>query len=175
MRIIMRTAMLGDSAFRLFVILLVCAFVFVWLTSGLLPDITASHFGASGAANGFMPRESYLRFMLAFVVLLPLFMVLVTGAALRSPKARINLPNREYWLAPERRAETVRYLRLHMVRYGSMLVVFLCYVHWLVVVANAVTPPRMPLAGIIGGLIVFVFVSIGWTILLFLRFRKPGT
>lgn len=32
---------------------------FVWLTAEALPPVVASHFSASGAADGFMPRKTY--------------------------------------------------------------------------------------------------------------------
>lgn len=156
----------------LFLILLAGAAAFVWLTSRFLPEVVASHFGASGVANGFMPRALYLRFTLVLVVALPLAVVFLPTLALSHPKARINVPNREYWLAPERRAETIAFLRRHMRRFGSMLVVFLCYVHWLVTRANDVIPPTLSSAWLIGGLVVFVGSLIAWTVVLLGRFRN---
>src|SRR5512142_224784 len=127
----------GSLIFALFV---ACAVAFVWRTSNGLPALVASHFGASGMANGFMPHDFYVRFMIAFVIGLPTLMVFLTGHVLGSSKARINLPNRDYWLAPERRAETIAFLRAGLIWFGVLLVTFLCYVHWLVVVANRVQP-----------------------------------
>ena len=161
-----------NSSSVLFLVLVACAVVFVWFTSRFLPEVVASHFGASGAANGFMPRTFYVRFMLVFVAALPLFVVFLTTATLNSPNVRINLPHREYWLAPEQRAETIEYLRQHMARFGTMLVVFLCSVHWLVVRANAVVPPTLSSSWFIGGLVVFLVSALVWTRVLLVRFRK---
>ena len=47
------------------------------------------------------------------------------------------------FVAPERRAETVAYLREHLGRLCPLLVVFLCAVHGLVVRANESVPPRL--------------------------------
>jgi uncharacterized membrane protein len=163
--------MLKSRSALLFLILVAGAAVFVWLTSRHLPEVVASHFGASGAANGFMPRALYLRFTLALVVALPLFVVVLPSLALGSAQARINLPNREYWLAPERRAGTIAFIREHMARFGSLLVVFLCYVHWLVLRANAMNPPGLPAAWFIGGLATFVIIAILWTVSFLGRFR----
>lgn len=161
-----------NSSVVLFLILVSGAVVFVWFTGRFLPEVVASHFGASGAANGFMPRAFYVRFMLVFVAALPLLLVSLTTFTLNSPKARINLPNRDYWLAPERRAETIGYLLQHMVRFGAMLVVFLCYVHWLVVRANTAVPPNLSSSWFIGGLAVFLVSALVWTRVLLGRFRK---
>lgn len=158
-----------------FLVLVAGAAVFIWVTSGSLPEVVAAHFGASGSANGFMPRAFYVRFMLAITVALPLGLTVLTNVTLRVSEARLNLPNREYWLAPERRAETLEYLRQQNMRVGFMLTVFLCYVHWLVVHANAVTPPSLSTPGIIAGLIVFAVSVISWGMDFVGRFRNvPG-
>ena len=159
------------SARTVFLILIACAALFVWVTSLALPEVAASHFVGSGTANGFMPRAFYVRFMLLFVIVLPLLLVFIPSVILNNPKAGIRVPNREYWLAPERRAETVEFLRQHMARFGSMLVVFLCYIHWLVVRANTVVPPRMPAPWAIGGIGVFVVCALVWSSALLRRFR----
>jgi uncharacterized membrane protein len=156
----------------IFLILVVGAALFVWYTSRSLPEIVASHFGASGAANGFMPRSFYVKFFLAVIVGAPLAVVFLPARALNSPSARINLPNREYWLAPERREETIEVLRGFMTQFGSMLVVFLCYAHWLVVLANNTVPPILPSSKFIGGLVIFLGIIMIWIILLLGRFRN---
>jgi hypothetical protein len=156
----------------LFLLFLACAAAFVWLTSQSLPDVVASHFGAAGAADGFMTRDFYLRFMLAFAVGLPLLIFVVPYFALGRSGARINLPNREYWLAPERRAETVAFLRAHAVGFAVTLAVFLCYVHWLVVRANAVQPPHLSAPALIAGLAVFLLAMLVGAWRLFGRFRN---
>ena len=71
----------------------------------------ASHFGAAGLADGFMPRTAYLVLMLALTLAMPIAMVMTIGSLLRKPGARINLPNRDYWLDADRRADTVAFLR----------------------------------------------------------------
>jgi hypothetical protein len=153
-------------------VLLACAAAFVWLTALSLPDVVASHFGPSGDANGTMPRGAYIRFMLTFMVGLPAVLVGVTHVAMGRPGARINLPNRDYWLAPERRDQTVSYLRTQMVRFSSVLIVFLCYAHWLVVRANRVQPPHLSNPAMISGLVAFVVYAIVWTRFLVRRFRN---
>jgi len=79
-----------------------------------LPDPMASHFNASGAATAWMPKSSL--FILITIVTLaasvPVF--LVPRLMVNLPNDKINLPNKEYWLAPERRAETMQYLGIQM-------------------------------------------------------------
>lgn len=159
------------KGYLIFALFAVCAVTFVAYTSHDLPALVASHFGASGMANGFMPREYYVRFMITFVIGLPTLMVFVSGYVLGSSKARINLPNRDYWLAPERYAETIALLRAGLIWFGILLVTFLCYVHWLVVVANSVQPARLPEAWFFGGLVAFFVAVLIWLRVLLGHFR----
>ena len=149
--------------------------VFVVVTSRSLPIVVASHFGADGAANGYMPHEFYVRFMLAFVVLLPLLLNLVADAATRLPARLVNIPHREYWLAPERRAQAVGMLRGRMQLFAAMLVAFLCYVHYLVVRANASFPPLLDNRRFIAGMAVFMLALVTWVVALRRKFRAPAT
>lgn len=157
-----------------FALLLVGCAAFVWLTSASLPLVVASHFGASGAANGSMPRDLYVRFMLAIVIGAPVLLVAVTYFAMGRSDARINLPNRDYWLAPERREQTIAYLRAHLTRFSAVLIVFLCYVHWLVVRANQVQPAQLSNRAMVAGLAAFLIFVLIWTRLLVRHFSNRG-
>jgi hypothetical protein len=154
-----------------FVLLAACAAAFIWLTSSGLPNVVASHFEADGYANGFASRGGYVAMMLAIVAGVPTLLVIAMHFALGRPGARISLPNRDYWLAPERRDETVSYLRRHMATFAGALMAFLCYVHWLVVRANEVQPPRLSSPWVNTGLAAFIIFAVIWTRMLLRRFR----
>jgi uncharacterized membrane protein len=160
------------SASAIFLIFVAGAAAFVLFSSRMLPEVVASHFGASGAANGFMPRAFYIAFMLAFVIGLPVLLVFVTSFAIGSQSARINLPNRDYWLAPERRAQTIRVLRAGIIWFGALLVTFLCYAHWLVVLANEAQPARLAESWFLGGLAAFLLATLIWLKVFVVRFRN---
>ena len=147
---------------RLLLVTLLLAVVFVVATGGSLPPVVASHFIAGGVANGFMPRATYLRFMTALLVGLPLLIALLSSVMAILPINRINLPNREYWLAPERRRDTLAYLRKHGIHFGFILTLFLCFVHWLVVRANAFSPPRFPESLFFIGVAAFLLALAVW-------------
>jgi uncharacterized membrane protein len=147
---------------RSLLITLILATAFIYFTSDSLPPVVASHFAAGGAANGFMPHPAYVRFMLVVVIALPLFIALMVGLTGALPARFINLPNRDYWLAPERQAETLDYLRRHGSHFGILLAVFFCFVHWLVIRANALQPAHFPEALFFGGMAAFVVALIIW-------------
>ena len=145
---------------------------FVWLSGADLPPNVASHFDASGRANGFSPRDIYVRFMTGMTVVAPLLVGLIPRFAISRANARINLPNGAYWLAPERREETIGFLCSHMAFFGMMLAGFLAYGHWMVVQANAVRPPVLPGTAFIQALTVFLGGVAVMILSLFWRFRR---
>jgi hypothetical protein len=153
---------------------LVLAALFVWRTSRTLPAVVASHFGPGGEANGYMTHAVYLKFMLGFVVLLPWLVNFAMERILASPRASINLPNRDHWLSEPQRTSTIEYLLRHMRYFGMMLVVFLCCVHWMVVRANAAVPPTLDSTRFSIALGAYLLVVVLWIVALRRRFRRPA-
>lgn len=147
---------------------------FVVMSAWSLPDPVASHFGDEGLANAFMSRGAYTALMAGLAGGIPLLLAGSVIAAMRLSGDKINLPNREYWLAPERRAQSVEWLIRHMHGFALALLVFLCFVHWLVMRANALQPPRLEEPLFVGGLVAFFLFLAGWLISLLLRFRHPA-
>jgi hypothetical protein len=90
-----------------------------------MPPIVASHFVASGAPNAWMPRGFFVGGY-AFVVA---FMVVSLSASIygvkRLPIGRINLPHKEYWLAPERRDASLEALEAYLLWFGTATFVLL--------------------------------------------------
>ena len=155
-----------------FLLLLIVLVAFVWRTSQALPPVVASHFSASGAANGFMPRATYTTLVVALVVGAPLLLALVPAAAAGRGAKNLNVPDREYWLAPERGEATSAYIRGHGRWFAAAVALFLTYAHWLVVRANELRPPILSTAGIVSGLVVFFLALAVWVAVLFRRFRR---
>jgi Protein of unknown function (DUF1648) len=157
----------------LFLGALALAALFIWRTSARLPAVVATHFGTAGEPNGYMTHTFYLRFMLAFVVLLPWLVNFALERILASPNARINLPNREHWLSDTQRAQTIEFLLRHMRCFGLLLAAFLCGVHWLVVSANAAVPPALDNTRFGVFLGAYLLAIVVWIIGLRRRFRRP--
>ena len=84
----------------------------------LLPDRVASHFGASGQPDAWSSKESFVKiyfFVIAFIAVLFPGIGLILG---KIPASLINLPNKDHWLSPERREETIAVL-IPLVRLGN--------------------------------------------------------
>jgi uncharacterized membrane protein len=152
-------------------LLIGCVAVFIGFTSQRLPRLVAAHFDAAGTANGYLPRELYMALMLLITVVVPVLVVVIPAWAFSHPEVRLNLPNREYWLAPERRAETIRFIARQTSLFTWLLLAFLCYAQWLVVRANALTPPALDSRAFLAGLVVFLVCTLSWIVRLLRRFR----
>jgi len=164
-------------AFRVLLVLTAAAVVFVVQSSQGLPAVVASHFVAGGTPDAFMSRAGYTVFMALLTLGLPLLFPLVLQLASRLPPSMLNLPHRDYWLAPERKAATFQYLVGHGTVFGGLLLVFVCLVHWQVVQANAAQPPRLAEAPFLVALAAFILCTLAWLGVFFLHFRRrpaPG-
>ena len=145
---------------------------FVWRTGETLPLIVASHFGFDGAANGSMPRDAYVAVMLGVTVLVPALLGFGAEAVRGLPTGLVNLPNRDYWLADERRAATMDSLVARLQWLACGLVGFLCVVQREVVVANTRHPPALSNRAFYSAVFVFVAIVVIWTTALHRRFAR---
>lgn len=159
----------------LFVILLAAAAALIFHFGAQLPDLAAVHFDAAGRANGFMTRTGCRDFMLASTLGMPLLIVIATTLLPRVlPPSLINIPHRDYWLAPERAHDSLVFLSEQGLWFGCILVLFLAGVDGMLIEANAVSPPAFPNALLIAMLILF-FCAVGaWGLRMLRRFRAPN-
>ena len=156
-----------------FIALLAFAILFVVSTVSQLPPRVASHFDAAGQANAFMSRSGYTRFVLCLVLGLPLGVVAIL-TAVYSRATDLKLPNRDYWLAPQRIDRTRAFLVAHGVWFGSLLVVLACFVHWLELAANRVQPPHLSNSMFAAVMIAFLLATAAWIAALMVAFRRPA-
>jgi uncharacterized membrane protein len=163
---------LNRVTWAVFLGLLLFALLFVITTASDLPLLVASHFDAAGRANGFMSRAGYIRFVLCLCLGFPLLVVGILRAVY-SRATDLKLPNRDYWLAPQRLARTRAFLVAHGVWFGSLLVTLACFVHWLELRANRQQPPHLSSQTFAAGLIAFLLAMAAWIAVLMLAFRRP--
>ena len=148
------------------------ALFFITRTTGELPGFVASHFDAGGYATHFVRRADYLHYILGLGICAPLALVALL-TTVYSRAADMKLPNRDYWLAPERIGQTRGFLVAHGIWFGSLLISMVCYVHWLELKANRSRPPHLPDDLVYAGLILFFLITVGWFAALLLAFRRP--
>lgn len=154
-----------------FVLTIVVVPALVYATSAGLPPRVATHFGTGGVANGFMSHDGYLVFMLCFTTLLPIAVVALAGFVPSLAASTIKIPQRDYWLAPARRAETLAWVGNHACWMGVLLTLFLFGMHLLTVEANQVSPPRLEMAAFVPVLGLFLAGTVVWMAVLANHFR----
>lgn len=90
-----------------------------------LPDVVASHFNARGAANGWQTKSAFLQVFVGVSVLAAIIGFGIPKIIFAIPPQLINLPNKQYWLAPERRAETTQFFSTYFGWFGCAMYVIL--------------------------------------------------
>ncbi len=101
-----------------------------------LPVSVASHFDASGRANGWMSRDGFVLMYAGVVALIGVLFAAIALLLRRIPDALINLPHKDHWLDPARREQTLAWLGRWMLWLGVATIAFLIWVMQLTFEAN---------------------------------------
>jgi len=72
-----------------------------------LPERMATHFDFAGRANGFESKTTFVWTSLVLSLLMFVLFAALPALMARLPTKLVNLPHKDYWLAPARRAETL--------------------------------------------------------------------
>jgi uncharacterized membrane protein len=91
----------------------------------------------------------------------------------RLPDSLINLPNKEYWLAQERREATLGIIEKQMTLFGNATLILIIGTMQLVFQANQAGSHRISAEAMWILLGAYVLMSIVWTVKFMRRFRKP--
>lgn len=138
-----------------------------------LPETVASHFDASGTPNGWMSKTAFVIIML-FVTVLSVGSI--AGVALLLPHLQnsMNISNKQYRLAPERRDTTMAFIGSNMLWIACAALVLLIVINYFVFRMNIDGEKELVLP-MIPTLVVF-FAIIGTIITrMILRFRKTNS
>lgn len=117
-------------------LLLVLAFLQNVYFAPLLPEQVASHFDTTGQADGRSSKTAFVAFNLASVAGIALLFLGITAWLAKVPPAWINLPHKDYWLAPERRAATLETIQRQMEWLAAATVALLLGIAQLTIQAN---------------------------------------
>lgn len=139
----------------------------------LLPDRLASHFAASGIPNGWMTKSQFFMAYAALILVAAAVEFWVPRRIANKSDARLNLPNKDYWLAPERRDETFAYFDSFFAWYGCVFLFVEVFAMGLAMRANFDTPPQLPTRPIVSDIAGFVLFNVVAVIAMFRRFSMP--
>jgi uncharacterized membrane protein len=124
----------------------------------LLPERMASHFGAGGFPNGWMSKAGFFGVFAVLVLFSTVMVFLAPRQIAASSDERIHLPRKEYWLTPERRAETMAYFTVQFAWYGCAFLLTEVLAMEMAIEANFQTPPHLatnPILALVAGFVLF--------------------
>ncbi len=155
------------------VVLAICIFEIARLW-GITPERMAAHFNAQGHPDRFVSKAEFFWFQIQTLGVTLLVSLLPQVLFLFIPLELVNMPNREYWLAPERRDET----RDRLSSFGSIvfaiILLIIQFAFEIAVYANLQNPIFFN-AGLMIPVMVASFIMIGLALLwLMLSFRVPS-
>jgi uncharacterized membrane protein len=101
-----------------------------------LPDTVASHFNFAGAPDGYMNKGSAVALHVGVIVLLAALFAGIAFIIPRVPSSLVSMPNKDYWLAPERRARSLASISLFMLSFGCATIVFMLAIFTIAMHAN---------------------------------------
>jgi hypothetical protein len=154
------------------VCLMVFSVTFVIYTSYFLPETVATHFNFHNEPDGWMTRNRYVLLILILLVSIPTVISVGIGALSQKYSHLISIPNRDYWLSPQRLDESLDFVASHVYRLGRLLIVLMTGLHYLVLVANRSEPPTLPQSWFMAISLGFVFALSMWVIALYRRFPR---
>ena len=138
----------------------------------LLPDRVASHFGASGQPDAWADKEILVKIYLGVVAFIAILFPGIGFLISKTPPSMINLPNKDYWLSPERRQDTMDTLSRQFLWFGSATLLLLLDIFHQSFKVHLGKAPTLEHA--ITTIVAYVAFSTLWSIGLIVKFmRRP--
>lgn len=155
------------------VLLVAVAVVIVAATLPELPPVVATHFGLSGAANGWMSHRGYSMLIVPFTIGFPLAIWVMVALVPRRFPRLAKIPNRDAWLAPPQREDTLARLDTYARIQALAGVLLALGLHALVIAKNVPSAGITVLGAAIVLLAVAVLVLLVAAIAMKRAFRRP--
>ena len=157
---------------RVFYSLIALAIIQIAYYYPQMPGIMASHFDGLGAPNDWSGKNGFFGLYLAIILILIAVFVFAPRWSVARARFGMKIPNREFWLAPERVAQTRQFLRHQMMIMGVVHLALAVFAIQLAILANLDQQPRLH-SSIGWALLLYFIFLIAWLIHFFLHFRNP--
>ena len=156
------------------ILLLLAAAGVVQLVSSylLLPEKVASHFDGMGRPNGFQSKDGFVALSASMLVTTIVLFGGLGALFRRIPSKWFNLPNRDYWLAPERRDETMESISGQMEWFGAASLALYLVVIQRVLETNLTSEPRLDSRSLFVILGIYLLFTGVWIARFLWRFRR---
>jgi uncharacterized membrane protein len=138
-----------------------------------LPGVVASHFDGRGTPNGWQTKQAFFTVLVGVTVLCVLLGFGLASLIGIMPVRLINLPNKQYWLAPEHRVETLDWLKAYFGWFACALYVLMIVVYDYAAQSNLHPDHRPGVARLVYTLVGFLAFLVIWLVRMFTRFGRP--
>ena len=139
----------------------------------VLPETVATHFVGNGIPNGWFSANGSLAFNLGLHGFF-LFVIYSMSVALqKTPKALINIPNKEYWIAERNFPLFLMRWEFAVFQLGCALMIFFMSISFVILDANFSNPVHMNTTASLAALIGFMLFMFYWLASLIRNFRLP--
>jgi uncharacterized membrane protein len=136
-----------------------------------IPETVASHTDFAGRANGHQSKELFFAFE-ALLVFVTTGLLSLIAARLPQVKPELfNIPNKKYWLAPERAKRTIAFIQRRLRFMSTVTGLFTVLISQLVLDTNLKGHP-LDQGSIVGLVAVFAVVIAGFSISMGFRFSR---
>jgi uncharacterized membrane protein len=136
-----------------------------------LPAQVASHFGFNGDADGWMSRTGFAASYVGMVAFIACVFGSIGWLLQHSPNSIINLPRKDYWLAPERRERTIDAMSGQLAGFGLATTAFLMFVFHACMRANLNGTMRLgPEFGVV--FVIYLTAILAFTIRMLMRYSR---
>ncbi|MFN7722370.1 MAG: DUF1648 domain-containing protein [Pirellulaceae bacterium] len=139
-----------------------------------LPEKVAIHFNAAGKADSWASKSHAMLLMIGLQTFLPAFLLLISQLTRSLPTECINLPHREYWLAPERKEATLKSMERFLWWIAMATCLWILVVNHLTFVAN-VSEENLRLLPFFAGLAIYMAIVFCLAGGLVWKFRLPSS
>ncbi len=155
-------------------VILICIFDTARLW-GVAPAQMAAHFNLQGDPDRFVGKLEFFSFELQTLLTVILVSLPLQALFLVLPPRWINMPHRDYWLAPERASETINRLSSFGAILFGIILLAIQIVFDFAVSANLHTPIHYNAMGMFAVMLVALIACGALQVWLMLSFRLPAT
>jgi len=138
-----------------------------------LSDLVASNFDGAGQPNAWSPKEEFIIISQLMIVLIVLAFMVLPKTIQHMPERWLNLPYKEFWLASERRDQTLAILRDQLLWVGIVHLILAMYIAQLVFDANLSGTHRLS-ERFLWALAAYVLFVLVWLVQFLRRFKRPA-
>lgn len=139
-----------------------------------LPETISTRFDSNGTPLRSMTKDEFVMFHLGFILCMSSVFALAGFIVARLPPKFVAIPNKDYWLAKSRRAETMKGLQSDLCWMGIIVGGFVLAVDYFVMdaaIRNTRTMTPETLSKLVTAMAVVTGLFVGR---LLIKFRRPG-